>query len=142
MSDYILQLQDITKIFPGVKALSEVTFSVQRGHVHALVGENGAGKSTLIKVICGVYPYGTYEGKVFFEGKECKFKTIRDVEKAGIACIHQEMNLVPDMSISENIFLNNQPNRAGIINFDAMHERCLKAAAGRWSGCKSGRNSP
>ena len=86
----ILQLQDITKIFPGVKALSEVTFSVQRGHVHALVGENGAGKSTLIKVICGVYPYGTYEGKVFFEGKECKFKTIRDVEKAGIACIHQE----------------------------------------------------
>ena len=81
MADYILQLQNITKVFPGVKALSEVSFDVQRGHVHALVGENGAGKSTLIKVICGVYPYGAYEGTVKLDGKDCKFKTIRDVEK-------------------------------------------------------------
>ena len=124
MADYILQLQNITKVFPGVKALSEVSFDVQRGHVHALVGENGAGKSTLIKVICGVYPYGTYEGSVKFEGKECRFKSIREVEKAGIACIHQEMNLIPDMSIAENIFLNNQPNKMGIINFDDMHFKC------------------
>lgn len=124
MADYILQLQKITKIFPGVKALSEVSFDVQRGHVHALVGENGAGKSTLIKVICGVYPYGTYEGTVKFDGKDCKFKTIRDVEKAGIACIHQEMNLIPDMSIAENVFINNQPNKMGIIDFDEQHERC------------------
>ena len=126
MADYILQLQNITKVFPGVKALSEVSFDVQRGHVHALVGENGAGKSTLIKVICGVYPYGTYEGSVKFEGKECRFKSIREVEKAGIACIHQEMNLIPDMSIAENIFLNNQPNKMGIINFDDMHFKCLE----------------
>ena len=126
MADYILQLQNITKVFPGVKALSEVSFDVQRGHVHALVGENGAGKSTLIKVICGVYPYGTYEGSVKFEGKECRFKSIREVEKAGIACIHQEMNLIPDMSIAENIFLNNQPNKMGIINFDDLHFKCLE----------------
>ena len=124
MADYILELQNITKVFPGVKALSEVSFNVQRGHVHALVGENGAGKSTLIKVICGVYPYGTYEGTVRFDGQDCKFKTIRDVEKAGIACIHQEMNLIPDMSIAENVFINNQPNKMGVIDFDEQHERC------------------
>ncbi len=126
MSDYILQLQDITKEFPGVKALSDVTFSVERAHVHALVGENGAGKSTLIKVICGVYPYGTYKGTVRFEDKECRFKTIRDVEKAGIVCIHQEMNLVPDMSVAENVFINNQPSRFGVIDFSEQHDRCKK----------------
>ena len=127
MADYILELQNITKVFPGVKALSEVSFKVQRGHVHALVGENGAGKSTLIKVICGVYPYGTYEGTVKFDGQDCKFKSIRDVEKAGIACIHQEMNLIPDMSVGENIFLNNQPTKLpGVINFDDLHFRCVE----------------
>lgn len=125
MQDYILQMQNITKVFPGVKALSDVSFDVQRGHVHALVGENGAGKSTLIKVISGVYPYGTYEGKVLFDGQECKFHNIRDVEKIGIACIHQELNLVPDMSVCENIFMNNQPNKHGLINFDEMHERAV-----------------
>ena len=126
MADYILQLQDITKVFPGVKALSEVSFNVERGHIHALVGENGAGKSTLIKVICGVYPHGTYDGKVIFDGQECKFHNIREVERAGIACIHQEMNLVPDMNVMENIFINNQPNKMGYIDFDEMHNRCLK----------------
>ena len=114
MADYILQLQDITKVFPGVKALSEVSFNVERGHIHALVGENGAGKSTLIKVICGVYPHGTYDGKVIFDGQECKFHNIREVERTGIACIHQEMNLVPDMNVMENIFINNQPNKMGL----------------------------
>lgn len=126
MPDYILQLQNITKIFPGVKALSDVSFGVQRGHVHALVGENGAGKSTLIKIISGVYPFGTYEGKVLFGGQECKFRNIRDVEKTGIACIHQELNLVPDMSVSENIFINNQPNKFGVIDFNELFVRTAK----------------
>ncbi len=129
MAEYILELQNITKEFPGVKALSEVTFGVQRGHVHALVGENGAGKSTLIKVICGVYPYGNYEGTVKFEGKECRFRTIREVESAGIACIHQELNLVPDMSVAENVFLNNQPHKFGVVNFDEQFDQCKKLLA-------------
>ena len=124
MADYILQLQNITKTFPGVKALSDVSFGVQRGHVHALVGENGAGKSTLIKVISAVYPYGSYEGKVFFDGKECHFKNPREVEKVGIACIHQEMNLMPDMNVAENIFINNQPQKYGIIDFDEQYRLC------------------
>jgi len=126
MSDCILKLQGITKEFPGVKALSDVSFSVERGHVHALVGENGAGKSTLIKIISGVYPYGTYGGDVIYNGEICKFKTIKNVEKNGIVCIHQEMNLVPDMTVSENIFLNNNPARGGIINFDVQHARCTE----------------
>ena len=129
MADYILELQNITKEFPGVKALSEVSFGVKKGHVHALVGENGAGKSTLIKVICGVYPHGSYEGTVKFEGKECRFRTIREVESAGIACIHQELNLVPDMSVAENVFINNQPSRFGIVNFDEQFENCKKLLA-------------
>ncbi len=126
MQECILQLQNITKVFPGVKALDDVSFGVQRGHVHALVGENGAGKSTLIKIISGVYTSGTYDGKVLFEGCECKFNSIKDVEKAGIACIHQELNLVPELSVSENIFLNNKPNTFGIVDFDKMFEQTKK----------------
>jgi len=119
--DYILELKKITKLFPGVRALSDVDFKVTRGHVHALVGENGAGKSTLIKIICGVYPYGSYEGQVFYNGEEMKFQHIRDVERVGIACIHQELNLVPEMSVSENIFLNEKPTKYGFIDFDKMY---------------------
>jgi len=119
--DYILELNKITKLFPGVRALSDVDFKVVRGHVHALVGENGAGKSTLIKIICGVHPHGSYEGQIFYNGKEMKFQHIRDVEQVGIACIHQELNLVPEMSVSENIFLNEKPTKYGFIDFDKMY---------------------
>jgi len=121
MPDYILEMRNITKIFPGVKALSDVNFKVIKGHVHALVGENGAGKSTLINIISGVHPYGTYEGEMLWNGREVKFKEISDVEKLGIGCIHQELNLVPEMSVSENIFLNEKPTHYGLIDFDRMY---------------------
>ena len=128
MADYILQLKQIGKSFPGVRALDDVTFNVQRGHVHALVGENGAGKSTMIKIICGLYGYGTYDGELYYNGELCKFHNIVEVEKAGIACIHQELNLCRDMSVMENIFLNEKPTKAfGIIDYNAMHVESLKA---------------
>jgi D-xylose transport system ATP-binding protein len=121
MQDYILEMNHITKSFPGVKALSDVDFSVIRNHIHALVGENGAGKSTLIKIISGVHPFGSYEGKALCNGEELKFHAITDVEKFGIGCIHQELNVVPEMSVSENIFLNEKPARFGFIDFDKMY---------------------
>lgn len=119
-------MKGITKLFPGVRALSDVDFKVTRGHVHALVGENGAGKSTLIKIISGVYPYGSYEGQMLYNGREMKFQSIRDVEKEGIACIHQELNVVPELSVSENIFLNEKPTRYGFIDFDKMYVDSMK----------------
>jgi D-xylose transport system ATP-binding protein len=121
MSDYILEMKNIVKTFPGVKALSNVDFKVIKGHVHALVGENGAGKSTLIKIISGVHRHGNYEGNIICNGNELKFTSISDVEKAGIACIHQELNVVPEMSVSENIFLNEKPTRFCFIDFEKMY---------------------
>lgn len=122
MEDYILQLKGIGKTFPGVRALDNVTFNVKRGHVHALVGENGAGKSTLIKIICGLYPHGTYDGDMIYNGEVAKFRGITEVEKAGIACIHQELNLCRDLSVMENIYLNEKPTKfLGIIDYDKMN---------------------
>ncbi|UPO77524.1 MULTISPECIES: multiple monosaccharide ABC transporter ATP-binding protein [Arthrobacter] len=114
----ILEMQSITKEFPGVKALSEVSITVQAGEIHAICGENGAGKSTLMKVLSGVYPYGTYSGAIFFQGREVQFKDIRSSEAAGIVIIHQELALIPELSIAENIFLGNEPKRFGIIDWD------------------------
>ena len=105
MTTPILEMKDITKEFPGVKALSNVSFQVAEDEIHCLVGENGAGKSTLMKVLSGVYPHGTYTGEILFNGKEQKFGGIADSEKAGIAIIYQEMALVPEMTVYENIFL-------------------------------------
>ncbi len=98
-------MRSITKEFPGVRALSEVSLDVQRGQIHAICGENGAGNSTLMKVLSGVYPHGTYEGEIYFEGQECQFKGIRESEDAGIAIIHQELALVPELSITESLLL-------------------------------------
>lgn len=123
MQEYLLEMQEITKVFPGVKALDNVDLTVKTGEIHALVGENGAGKSTLIKILSGVYPHGTYSGKIIFEGKERQFSNINEVEKTGIACIHQELNLCPDLSIAENIFLNKKPGRFGIVDFNEMYKR-------------------
>jgi D-xylose transport system ATP-binding protein len=120
MSNFILEMKNINKVFPGVKALSDVDFNVHEGHIHALVGENGAGKSTLIKIISGIHPYGSYDGEMILKGSLLKFNTITDVEKAGIGCIHQELNVVPEMSVSENIFLNEKPTRFGFVDFDKM----------------------
>ena len=104
----ILEMKNITKTFPGVKALSNVSFQVAEGEIHCLVGENGAGKSTLMKVLSGVYPHGTYAGEILFDGQVQKFASIRDSEKAGIAIIYQELALVPEMTVYENIFLGNE----------------------------------
>lgn len=117
MSKIILEMQAITKTFPGVKALDDVTFKVLDGEIHALVGENGAGKSTLMKVLSGVYPHGSYSGDIIYHGETCRFKTISDSEARGIIIIHQELALVPLLSIAENIFLGNERQKNGIINW-------------------------
>ena len=117
MSDVILEMRNITKTFPGVKALDNVSLRVERGEIHALVGENGAGKSTLMKVLSGVYPHGSYSGEIYFEGKECSFKDITHSEEVGIVIIHQELALIPFLSIAENIFLGNERQKNGVISW-------------------------
>jgi len=113
MDTPILEMQNITKEFPGVKALDNVNFSVAQGEIHCLVGENGAGKSTLMKVLSGVYPFGSYEGSIYFNGEEQKFAGIRNSEKAGIAIIYQELALVPELTVYENIFLGHEVTQNG-----------------------------
>ena len=112
----LLHMQSITKDFPGVRALDDVSFEVRPGEIHALCGENGAGKSTLIKILGGVYPYGTYEGELHINGNEQQFHTVRDAERAGIAIIHQELALIPEMTVAENIYLGKEPCQFGTIN--------------------------
>ena len=123
MTDYILEMRDITKTFPGVKALENVNLKVRRGDIHAICGENGAGKSTLMKVLSGVYPFGSYTGEIYYEGKECRFNGIHDSEHVGIVIIHQELALVPMLSITENMFLGNEQATAGIIDWNKAKRR-------------------
>ena len=104
MADYILEMKKIEKVFPGVKALDNVNFSVKRGEIHCLVGENGAGKSTLMKVLSGVYPHGTYSGDIVYNGEVQQFKGIADSEEVGIAIIYQELALIPELTVYENVF--------------------------------------
>ncbi|WP_282083088.1 multiple monosaccharide ABC transporter ATP-binding protein [Streptomyces tendae] len=118
MAGPVLEMRSIVKTFPGVKALSDVTLTVRQGEVHAICGENGAGKSTLMKVLSGVHPHGSYEGDVLFEGESCRFKDIRASEQHGIVIIHQELALVPYLSIAENIFLGNEHAKRGLINWN------------------------
>ena len=119
----ILEMTGITKTFPGVKALTNVNLSVMPGEIHAVVGENGAGKSTLMKVLSGVYPAGSYEGTIRFEGRERHFNSIADSEKTGIIIIHQELALVPLLSIAENIFLGHETARRGVIDWMEAYSR-------------------
>jgi len=119
----LLEMRGITKRFHGVTALSDVTLAVRAGEIHAVVGENGAGKSTLMKVLSGVFPHGEYDGEIHFEGSERQFRGIHDSEKAGIIIIHQELALVPLLSIAENIFLGNEPARLGVIDWFSAYAK-------------------
>ncbi|MDR0496841.1 MAG: ATP-binding cassette domain-containing protein [Treponema sp.] len=121
----LLEMKNITKTFPGVKALDNVNLLVKQREIHALVGENGAGKSTLVKVLSGVYPHGTYEGDIVFESKPCAFADIKQSEKTGIVIIHQELALSPYLSIAENIFLGDERAKYNIINWNKTRDDAL-----------------
>jgi putative multiple sugar transport system ATP-binding protein len=121
MTQPILEMRGMKKSFHGVKALSDVNLTVHAGQIHAIVGENGAGKSTLMKVLSGVYPHGDYEGDIHFLGQECRFRGIADSEHIGIIIIHQELALVPLLSITENIFLGNEQSKHGVIDWNISH---------------------
>ena len=114
----ILEMKHITKEFPGVKALDDVSFQVMEDEIHCLVGENGAGKSTLMKVLSGVYPYGDYSGDILFNGEIQTFRGIHDSENAGIAIIYQELALVPEMTVYENIFLGHELKKGITIDWN------------------------
>lgn len=130
MTNTILEMRGITKTFPGVKALSNVNFTVERGEIHAICGENGAGKSTLMKVLSGVYPHGTYTGEIVYAGDTVEFKNLGDSEARGIVIIHQELALSPYMSIAENIFLNNERKGAGgLIDWNQTNHQAAKLLA-------------
>lgn len=124
-----LEMRGITMEFPGVKALDDVSISVRRGEIHAICGENGAGKSTLMKVLSGVYPHGTYAGEIVLEGKPVEFKDLKASEHAGIVIIHQELALIPELSVRENIFLGNEVVRGGFIDWDGAHIKTLELLA-------------
>ncbi|HMM63321.1 MAG TPA: sugar ABC transporter ATP-binding protein [Mesorhizobium sp.] len=126
MEKTILEMRGITKTFPGVKALQDVNLDVRESEIHAVVGENGAGKSTLMKVLSGVYPHGSYSGDIRFMGQECRFSGIHDSERVGIVIIHQELALVPLLSIAENIFLGNEQARWGIIDWNLVRSRAAR----------------
>ncbi len=126
MSENILEMRNITKLFPGVRALDDVNLQVKKGSIHALVGENGAGKSTLMNVLSGIYPYGTYTGDIIYDGEVCKFSKITDSESKGIVIIHQELALIPYMTIGENMFLGNERGKAFSIDWDTTYAEADK----------------
>ncbi|WEV52303.1 sugar ABC transporter ATP-binding protein [Bifidobacterium sp. ESL0704] len=122
----ILTMKSITKKFGPVKALDDVNLTVRRGEIHAICGENGAGKSTLMNVLSGVYPYGSYTGTITFEGKECKYRTINDSEADGIVIIHQELALSPYLPVDENIFIGNEQQKSGIVNWGETRAKAVE----------------
>src|ERR1051325_1479887 len=126
MPSTLLEMKQIAKSFPGVKALDGVTFDLNQGEIHALVGENGAGKSTLIKILAGVYPHPEYGGEIMLDGVERRFGNVRDSETTGVAVIYQEMSLVKDLGVAENIFLGRAPRRLGVINWEELFSRAQK----------------
>ena len=123
MAKTLLEMKNITKLFPGVKALDNVNLTVEEGEIHAICGENGAGKSTLMNVLSGIYPYGTYTGDIVYDGEVCKFQTIKDSEAKGIVIIHQELALVPLLTIGENMFLGNERGSKAKINWSETFDK-------------------
>jgi len=121
LAKILLEMKNIVKTFPGVKALDNVNLQVEEGEIHALVGENGAGKSTLMNVLSGVYPYGTYEGDIIYNGEVCQFNKIKDSEEKGIVIIHQELALIPYMSIGENMFLGNERGKSMALDWNETY---------------------
>ena len=126
MAKILLEMKNITKTFPGVKALDNVNLQVEQGEIHALVGENGAGKSTLMNVLSGIYPHGSYEGDIIYDGEICSFHDIKDSEAKGIVIIHQELALIPYMTIGENMFLGNERGKKAAINWDETYRLAEK----------------
>jgi len=129
MAKVLLEMKSITKTFPGVKALDNVNLQVEEGEIHALVGENGAGKSTLMNVLSGIYPHGTYEGDIVYDGEVCEFHNIKDSEKKGIVIIHQELALIPYMTIGENMFLGNEQGSKWCIDWNKTYAEADKYLA-------------
>ncbi|MBR1721245.1 MAG: ATP-binding cassette domain-containing protein, partial [Treponema sp.] len=123
MAKTLLEMKNITKLFPGVKALDNVNLTVEEGEIHAICGENGAGKSTLMNVLSGIYPYGSYSGDIVYDGEVCKFQTINDSEAKGIVIIHQELALVPLLTIGENMFLGNERGSKAKINWSETFDK-------------------
>ena len=126
MSEVVLEMKNVTKRFPGVIALKEVSIAVEKGEVMAICGENGAGKSTLMNVLSGIYPYGSYEGDIIYDGEVCKFDKIKDSEEKGIVIIHQELALIPYMTIGENMFLGNERGHKYKINWNETNARAAE----------------
>jgi len=126
VGNILLEMKNITKEFPGVKALDNVNLKVEQGEIHALVGENGAGKSTLMNVLSGIYPFGTYTGDIVYNGEVCQFQKIKDSEEKGIVIIHQELALIPYMSIGENMFLGNEQGKKAAIDWDKTYSEADK----------------
>lgn len=127
----ILEMLSITKNFPGVVALKNVNFDLRQQEIHAIIGENGAGKSTLVKILSGVYPYGTFLGEIIFRGEKTRFLSPREAKNAGISIVYQEMVIVPDLTVEENIYLGDMPkNRFGILNWNRLHSESEKLLRG------------
>jgi D-xylose transport system ATP-binding protein len=125
----LLEMRDITKVFPGVRALDGVTFDLQAGEIHALVGENGAGKSTLMKVLGGVYPHGSYGGEILIDGHAQRFASIAQAAAAGVAIVYQELALIKDLTVGENIFLGREPNRYGVVRWNELYGEARRLLA-------------
>ena len=119
----LLEMRGISKVFPGVRALDNVTLTVETGEIHAICGENGAGKSTLMKVLSGIYPHGSYDGDIIYDGASLMNRSISDSESKGIIIIHQELALVPLLSIAENLFLGNEVAQRGVINWPETFQK-------------------
>lgn len=126
MGEYLLEVREVSKHFGPVKAIDKVNFNVRENEIHVLCGENGAGKSTLMNVLSGVYPYGEYDGEFAFQGEICQFRSIKDSEAKGIAIIHQELALIPALSIAENIFIGNERQKGKVINWTRTREQALE----------------